>query len=501
MAWAASRPARCPACAHGAIMRCCSARPLRRRAEWCSSTDSTPGCETGPASFPITTQRYAPDVLHPDGASRIAGFTREPWPTWEFELPGGIRLRQEIVRAARPARRSWRWTRARRRTRRASCTCGRSFRGATITPCITRTAASGSTPTRSTRASRFGRTTTPGDRGAVATASIGTRRTGTGTSCIAAEARARPRLTPKISRRRVISLAAGKARRSRRVDSASRRGERSRAAIGRRRGVDPRPCPRSGDGAATRRFRPRSIAPPTPISSQRGSGRTIVAGYPWFTDWGRDTFIAIRGLCLATGRLADARDILVEWAGAVSEGMLPNRFPDRGEAPEFNSVDASLWYVIAAHELLRAATRRSGNGSRPTQRQALEAAIEAIVRRLRRRHALRDSHGRRRPARGRRRRRAVDVDGRAGRRSGDHAEDRQAGRDPGALAQRAVRSRRASTAAGATVLERGRAAFSERFWDEDTGGLADVVDVDHVLRHARSHAPGRTRSSRLEDCR
>ena len=76
---------------------------------------------------------------------------------------------------------------------------------------------------------------------------------------------------------------------------------------------------------------------------QRGAGRTIVAGYPWFTDWGRDTFIAVRGLCLATGRLADARDILVEWAGAVSEGMLPNRFADHDETPEFNSVDASLW--------------------------------------------------------------------------------------------------------------------------------------------------------------
>src|SRR5206468_8510854 len=86
---------------------------------------------------------------------------------------------------------------------------------------------------------------------------------------------------------------------------------------------------------------------------RRGAGRTIVAGYPWFTDWGRDTFIAVRGLCLATGRLADARDILVEWAGAVSEGMLPNRFPDHDEAPEFNSVDASLWYLVAVHELLQ----------------------------------------------------------------------------------------------------------------------------------------------------
>src|SRR5205814_8036399 len=76
---------------------------------------------------------------------------------------------------------------------------------------------------------------------------------------------------------------------------------------------------------------------------RRGTGMTIVAGYPWFTDWGRDTFIAMRGLCLAGGRLDDARGILLQWADAVSEGMLPNRFPDRGNEPELNAVDASLW--------------------------------------------------------------------------------------------------------------------------------------------------------------
>lgn len=52
-----------------------------------------------------------------------------------------------------------------------------------------------------------------------------------------------------------------------------------------------------------------------------------MAGYPWFTDWGRDTFIAMRGLTLATGRLSIARDILQAWADTLSEGMLPNRFP------------------------------------------------------------------------------------------------------------------------------------------------------------------------------
>ena len=76
---------------------------------------------------------------------------------------------------------------------------------------------------------------------------------------------------------------------------------------------------------------------------QRGKGKTLIAGYPWFGDWGRDTFIALRGLCIATGHLEEARDILLQWAGTVSEGMLPNRFPDQGEQPEFNSVDASLW--------------------------------------------------------------------------------------------------------------------------------------------------------------
>ena len=88
---------------------------------------------------------------------------------------------------------------------------------------------------------------------------------------------------------------------------------------------------------------------------QRGTGKTIVAGYPWFTDWGRDTLIALRGFMTLAGGLELAQDILLAWADTVSEGMLPNRFPDSGEEPEFNAVDASLWYVVAAHEFLKAA--------------------------------------------------------------------------------------------------------------------------------------------------
>lgn len=81
--------------------------------------------------------------------------------------------------------------------------------------------------------------------------------------------------------------------------------------------------------------------------------RTIVAGYHWFTDWGRDTMIALPGIALVTGRYDDARRILQAFAGAVSEGMLPNRFPDGG-GPEYNTVDATLWFFVAVHHYLAA---------------------------------------------------------------------------------------------------------------------------------------------------
>jgi len=82
--------------------------------------------------------------------------------------------------------------------------------------------------------------------------------------------------------------------------------------------------------------------------------KTVIAGYHWFTDWGRDTMIALPGLCLTTGRFADARLILQAFAQSVSEGMLPNRFPDRGEAPEYNTVDATLWFFVAIHHYRQA---------------------------------------------------------------------------------------------------------------------------------------------------
>ncbi len=90
---------------------------------------------------------------------------------------------------------------------------------------------------------------------------------------------------------------------------------------------------------------------------ERAGGKSIIAGYHWFGDWGRDTMIALPGLTLATGRPEIARAILVEFAKFVSEGMLPNRFPDRGEKPEYNTVDATLWYFEAVRALLEAHRR------------------------------------------------------------------------------------------------------------------------------------------------
>ena len=83
-------------------------------------------------------------------------------------------------------------------------------------------------------------------------------------------------------------------------------------------------------------------------------GKTVIAGYPWFGDWGRDTMIALPGLTLATGRPDIAASVLRTFARFVSEGMLPNRFPDAGDAPEYNTVDATLWYFVAVEEYLRA---------------------------------------------------------------------------------------------------------------------------------------------------
>jgi predicted glycogen debranching enzyme len=207
---------------------------------------------------------------------------------------------------------------------------------------------------------------------------------------------------------------------------------------------------------------------------RRGEGKSIIAGYPWFGDWGRDTFIALRGLCLARGDFETARAILCEWAGAVSEGMLPNRFSDNAnEPPEYNSVDASLWFVVTAQELLAQAPLN------PADRQKLEQAMLAIVGGY---------------ARGTRYGIAADAEGllSAGApglqltwmdaKVGDWVVTPRRGKpvEIQALWLTALGHAAKLDPAFADLHGRARSAFARRFWNAKRGMLFDVVDVEHI---------------------
>lgn len=85
----------------------------------------------------------------------------------------------------------------------------------------------------------------------------------------------------------------------------------------------------------------------------RERGETVIAGYHWFADWGRDTMIALPGLTLVNGRWDVAKHVLTEFSKHVDQGMLPNRFPDAGEAPEYNTVDATLWFFEAVRSFVQ----------------------------------------------------------------------------------------------------------------------------------------------------
>ncbi|MCS7047700.1 MAG: amylo-alpha-1,6-glucosidase [Verrucomicrobiae bacterium] len=118
--------------------------------------------------------------------------------------------------------------------------------------------------------------------------------------------------------------------------------------------------------AEERERRRRLLSDPDPVRqalvfaadqfiSRRGRDyQTVLAGYPWFTDWGRDTMIALPGLTLNTRRLPVARQILATFAHYCDRGQIPNVFPDSGETPEYNTVDASLWFVVAVWRFWRA---------------------------------------------------------------------------------------------------------------------------------------------------
>jgi predicted glycogen debranching enzyme len=211
---------------------------------------------------------------------------------------------------------------------------------------------------------------------------------------------------------------------------------------------------------------------------QRGEGSTIIAGYPWFGDWGRDTFIALRGLCLATGEFETARSILSEWAGVVSRGMLPNRFPDdANQQAEYNSVDASLWFVLAADELL----------SKPEGRRIVSIAecrrIDAAIVEIVDGYARGTRHGIRRDTDG------LLACGEPGvqltwmdAKVGDWVVTPRIGKpvEIQALWVHALLAAGKREPRFLRWAEIAKAELEARFWNEERGILFDVVDNDHV---------------------
>ncbi|MGH7821198.1 MAG: glycogen debranching enzyme N-terminal domain-containing protein, partial [Candidatus Binatia bacterium] len=296
--------------------------------------------DTPSGTFPISSQRYAPEIVHPDGWRRIESFEREPWPRWRLRLDDGTMIEQEIFVRDGAATLSWRLGSHRPgvRLRIRPFLSGRDYH----------------TLHHENPAFRFepqateGRWTWrpyPGVPAIVVSANGRyTHQPDWYRSFLYAEERDRgldaveDLASPGVFE---FDLSAGEAfciLAANELPGGARSFNDWREAERRRRSRFASPLERAADAYIVR----------------RGNGKTIVAGYPWFTDWGRDTFIALRGLAIATGRLDDVREILLEWSGEVSQGMLPNRFADHGETAEFNSVDASLWYVVAVHDFLEA---------------------------------------------------------------------------------------------------------------------------------------------------
>jgi predicted glycogen debranching enzyme len=421
--------------------------------------------------FALSTQRYAPGVDAPDGVTRLAGFKLAPWPRWNYSVPGGTIMHEVFVphdRAAVVLR--WRWegpaeTAMRLRVR--PFFSGRDFHGThhenpafgfgpASVPGGERWRFYDGVPEVTARgngayhhAPRWYRNFLYDEelaRGLDATEDLAAPgwyefdlAAGPAVLIFSAEGLGRPLPSEPSS---PFELAATLAReeQARRVTFAS-------------------PHLRAADAYLVR----------------RGPGKTIIAGYPWFGDWGRDTFISMRGLCLATGRLAEARDILIAWAGAVSEGMLPNRFPDQGDEPEYNSVDASLWYIIVAHEFLAAA---GNDPALVAPKEILFETVEAILTGYAQgtRFGIRgDSDGL--LACGIPGLQLTWMDAKVGNRvvtprMGKPVEVQALWLNALGLMSRHHPHWRA-------LFEQGCASFRQRFWNEARGCLYDVVDVDH----------------------
>jgi predicted glycogen debranching enzyme len=430
--------------------------------------------DTPHGRFALTSQQYPPDVVSPDGERRIDSFTTEPWPCWRFRLEDGACLEQELfVRHGAPMTvLSWRLVEPRE--------------GTTLTV----------RPFLSSRDYHALHHENPAFRfDAEAHHGVITWRPyadGPGISAFSnatythqpdwyrnflyAEERARgldhteDLATPGSFRwdlsqgEAVLILAAEGPHTSilSRIDMPAQKYLHTlRATERQRRQQFPSRLHRAADAYFVR----------------RGEGKTIVAGYPWFTDWGRDAFIALRGLCLATGRLEEARAILLEWASAVSEGMLPNRFPDRGEAPEFNAVDAALWYIIAVHDFLEAMAARKKTLVQHDLlllQRAVEAIIAGYVKGTRY-HIQLDTDGL--LAAGEPGVQLTWMDAKVG----DWVVTPRIGKpvEIQALWLNALHVARRFSERWHALFTLGHKTFQERFWNEAGGYLYDVVDGDH----------------------
>ena len=428
--------------------------------------------ETATGTFALSSQRYPSGIVHPDGANRIAEFVNEPWPRWTFALGDGIRVEQEIftVHGAAVTIVSWRLLDP---TAKANLLVRAFFSGRDYHALHHENGAFNLHPQMDE-----GRLTWRPypDIPSVTVLHNGDyqHQPDWYRNFVYTEEQARglddreDLAAPGFFRfalatQRAILIFA--AEQSRAIIPAGR----SAADLfdqfyqdERRRRSQWRPLERAADQYIV----------------QRGKGKTIVAGYPWFTDWGRDTFIALRGLCIATGRLDDAREILLEWSNVVSQGMLPNLFPDRGGQPEYNTVDASLWYIIAVHDFL-AATKTANGIVSQWQRKTLQKAVHQILSGY---------------AQGTRFGIRMDSDGllAAGipgvqltwmdAKVGDWVVTPRIGKpvEVQALWLNALWIGSQSETSWAAAFEQGLASFRSRFWDAERNCLYDVIDTDHV---------------------
>jgi len=430
--------------------------------------------ETATGTFAISTQRYAPGVTHPNGVDHLVAFAPAPWPRWTFRLPDGTTIVQEVLVAKENAATWLAWRRvagagtaklhvkpllsgrdlhALRREDEAFPFSAVRFDGRTVF---------GAPPGLPNVVARHDGTFTP--RAEWYRGFLYEEEQRRGLDSVEDLGVPGEFHFDLASSEAVLLLAAGtdaEAAAMAAQSNVARALRRVRAAETKRRAKLTTRLHRAADAYFVR----------------RGRGWTILAGYPWFTDWGRDTFIAVRGLALAGGRLDVAGAILLEWAGTVSEGMVPNRFADGGE-PDFNAVDASLWFVIAAGEWLDAMTRARKRVSAATRR-ALVAATLAILGGYEQgtRFGIRmDDDGL--IAAGEPGVQLTWMDAKVG----DRVITPRIGKpvEIQALWVNALDIGGRHAARWRALRDRARASFAARFWNEAAGALHDVVDVDHV---------------------